>query len=101
MEDSLIKGNYEVNTGVQIVNYFLEKNLDPSEVQMCLVGSHGPFTWGLDELESIYNSVVLEEISKMAYITKSINPKVDNIKKTLIDKHYFRKHGKESYYGQS
>ena len=101
MEDSLIKGDYEVNTGVQIVNYFLEKNLDPSEVQMCLVGSHGPFTWGLDELESIYNSVVLEEISKMAYITKSINPKVDNIKQTLIDKHYFRKHGKKSYYGQS
>lgn len=44
MEDTLIKGNYEVNTGVQIVNYFLENNLDPSVVQMCLVGSHGPFT---------------------------------------------------------
>lgn len=100
MEDSLIKGDYELNTGVQIVNHFLENSLNPSEVQMCLVGSHGPFTWGIDEQESIYNSVVLEEISKMAYITKLINPKATNIKQTLIDKHYLRKHGKESYYGQ-
>ena len=100
MEDSLIEGNYELNTGVQIVNHFNYNNLNPKEVQMCLVGSHGPFTWGNDEIESIYNSVVLEEICKMAFITKKINPEVKRIKKTLIDKHYKRKHGKDSYYGQ-
>jgi L-ribulose-5-phosphate 4-epimerase len=100
MEDSLIEGNYELNTGVQIVNHFNYHKLNPKEVQMCLVGSHGPFTWGNDEIESIYNSVVLEEICKMAFITKKINPEVRRIKKTLIDKHYNRKHGKDSYYGQ-
>ena len=100
MEDSLIEGNYELNTGVQIVNHFNYHKLNPKEVQMCLVGSHGPFTWGNDEIESIYNSVVLEEICKMAFITRNINPEVKRIKKTLIDKHYKRKHGKSSYYGQ-
>jgi L-ribulose-5-phosphate 4-epimerase len=101
MEDYLIEGDYELNTGVQIVNHFSNNNLDPSEVQMCLVGSHGPFTWGENEVESIYNSVVLEEVCKMAFITKSINPNIESIKKTLIDKHYYRKHGKDSYYGQN
>ena len=100
MEDSLIEGNYELNTGVQIVNHFKYHKLNPKEVQMCLVGSHGPFTWGNNEIESIYNSVVLEEICKMAFITRNINPEVKRIKKTLIDKHYKRKHGKDSYYGQ-
>jgi L-ribulose-5-phosphate 4-epimerase len=89
-----------LNTGVQIVDHFNDHKLNPEEVQMCLVGSHGPFTWGYDEIESLYNSVVLEEICKMAFITKKINPEVKRIKKTLIDKHYKRKHGKDSYYGQ-
>lgn len=101
MEDSLIKGDYEINTGVQIVNHFSKNKLDPSEVQMCLVGSHGPFTWGRNENESLYNSVVLEEICKMGYITKTINPRANKIKTSLINKHYYRKHGKDAYYGQS
>ena len=101
MANSLIKGDYEINTGIQIVNHFSKNKLDPSEVQMCLVGSHGPFTWGENENKSLYNSVVLEEICKMAFISKTINPDLRNIKKSLIEKHYFRKHGKDSYYGQS
>ena len=100
MEDSLIEGNYELNTGVQIVNHFKKNKISPKEVQMCLVGSHGPFTWGDNEIESVYNSVVLEEICKMAFITKKINPEVNRIKNSLIYKHYKRKHGKDSYYGQ-
>jgi L-ribulose-5-phosphate 4-epimerase len=100
MDDSLIKGDYELNTGIQITNHFENKKLDPENVQMCLVGAHGPFTWGKDEVESIYNSVVLEEICKMGFITNTLNPKLDNIKKALIDKHYYRKHGKKAYYGQ-
>ena len=100
MEDHLIEGDYEFNTGVQIVEHFKIKHLDPKEVQMCLIGSHGPFTWGKNETESVYNSVVLEEVCKMASITKAIVPNVKTIKKSLIEKHYFRKHGKDAYYGQ-
>ena len=100
MDDNLIKGDYELNTGKQITNHFQNKKLDPETVQMCLVGAHGPFTWGKDEVESIYNSVVLEEICKMAFITNTLNPKIGDIKKALIEKHYYRKHGKEAYYGQ-
>ena len=100
MRDSLIEGNYELNTGIQIVNHFKKNKLNPKEVQMCLVGSHGPFTWGSNEIESVYNSVVLEEVCKMAFLTKTINPEVKRIKNSLIDKHYNRKHGKDSYYGQ-
>lgn len=100
MEDDLIKGDYELNTGKQIVNHFKNNSIDYNEVKMCLVGSHGPFTWGTDEIESVYNSVILEELCKMAFITKSINPKIRPLKTTLTDKHYQRKHGKDSYYGQ-
>lgn len=100
MDDSLIEGDYELNTGVQIVNHFNKNGLNPNEVKMCLVGSHGPFTWGNSEVESVYNSVVLEEICKMAILTKIVNPDVKRIKNSLINKHYKRKHGKDSYYGQ-
>ena len=100
MNDSLIEGDYELNTGIQIFKHFENKKLNPNEVQMCLVGSHGPFTWGENEIKSIYNSVVLEEICKMASITRSINPTIDNIKASLIEKHYLRKHGKNKQYGQ-
>ena len=100
MSNTLIKGDYEHNTGVQIVNHFSKNNISPNLVKMCLVGSHGPFTWGDDELESVYNSIVLEEICKMAFITQVINPEIKNMKKSLIDKHFLRKHGPESYYGQ-
>ncbi|MBT6448359.1 MAG: L-ribulose-5-phosphate 4-epimerase AraD [Flavobacteriaceae bacterium] len=100
MEDILIKGDYELNTGKQIISHFKNNNIDYKEVNMCLVGSHGPFTWGVDEIQSVYNSVVLEELCKMAFITKTINPNINSLKNSLISKHYQRKHGKDSYYGQ-
>jgi L-ribulose-5-phosphate 4-epimerase len=100
MEDNLIEGDYELNTGVQIVNHFKENNLNPKEISMCLVGGHGPFSWGDNEQDSLYNNVVLEEICKMAFISKTINPNIENLKETLINKHYLRKHGENSYYGQ-
>lgn len=101
MRDDLIKGDYELNTGIQIVEYFKEKNINPHEVQMLLVGSHGPFTWGESAEQSVYNSKVLEEICQMALISKTINPNVKRLKQALIKKHYERKHGDNSYYGQS
>ncbi len=68
---------------------------------MVLVGNHGPFSWGKDAEKSVYNSRVLEEIAKIAYLTLQINSKSKRIKKSLIDKHFKRKHGKSAYYGQN
>ncbi|PSL01681.1 L-ribulose-5-phosphate 4-epimerase [Cecembia rubra] len=100
MVDSLIEGDYEHNTGQQIIDCFLEKNIDPSAIEMVLVGSHGPFTWGKDASKAVYNSRVLEEIAKMAFLTLQINPQAPRLKEALIRKHYDRKHGANAYYGQ-
>lgn len=100
MKDENIQGNYEYETGIQIMDHFDAQNLDYKEVQMVLVGSHGPFTWGKDGRASVYNAAVLEEIAKMSLITEQLNPSVKRMKKSLINKHYERKHGKNAYYGQ-
>jgi len=100
MDDSLIKGNYEYETGVQIINCMKDRGLNYENVEMILVGSHGPFTWGADSDKAVYNSAILEEIAKLALLTEQIRPGVLPLKETLIRKHYERKHGKESYYGQ-
>ena len=100
MSDEMIKGDYELETGNQILDLFLKYNLSYEEVEMVLVACHGPFTWGKDPAKAVYNSVVLEEIARMAYLTLQINPNAETIKQSLIDKHYFRKHGKNAYYGQ-
>jgi L-ribulose-5-phosphate 4-epimerase len=100
MSDELIAGDYEHNTGIQITDCFRERGLDYHEVQMILVGNHGPFTWGNSAAKAVYNSKVLEEVDKMALITLQINPNAPRLKDSLIKKHYDRKHGKDSYYGQ-
>jgi L-ribulose-5-phosphate 4-epimerase len=100
MDDALIEGDYEHNTGKQIIDCYLNKKLNYEEVPMVLVGSHGPFAWGKDAAKAVYNSRVLEEIAKMAYLTLQINPLAQRMKPSLIKKHYERKHGKNSYYGQ-
>jgi len=100
MSDELIKGNYEHNTGIQITDCFEKKNLSYQEVEMVLIGNHGPFTWGKDAAKAVYNSKVLEVVAEMAYKTLQINPKAMRLKDSLIKKHFERKHGKNSYYGQ-
>ena len=100
MHDELIEGNYEYNTGIQILDCFRNKNLSYEEVQMVLIGNHGPFTWGENAAKAVYNSKVLEEIARMAYLTLQINPEAPKLKDSLIKKHYERKHGKNAYYGQ-
>jgi L-ribulose-5-phosphate 4-epimerase len=100
MKDSMIKGNYEYETGIQIVNCIKDKGLKYQEVEMVLVGNHGPFTWGFNPEKAVYNSVILEELAKMAYLTEQIKPGAARLKDTLIKKHYERKHGPGSYYGQ-
>jgi L-ribulose-5-phosphate 4-epimerase len=100
MADSLIEGNYEHNTGIQILDCFKEKKLSYEEVEMILIGNHGPFAWGKNAAKAVYNSKVLEVVAEMAYLTLQINPNAPRLKDSLIKKHYNRKHGKDSYYGQ-
>lgn len=101
MSDDMIKGNYEYETGFQIINCFKEKNLDYKEVEMVLVGNHAPFTWGKNAAKAVHNSAVLEQVAKMALLTEQIHPQAPRLKQALINKHYERKHGPDSYYGQS
>jgi L-ribulose-5-phosphate 4-epimerase len=101
MSDEMIQGEYEYQTGVQILDLFRQKNISPKEIEMVLIECHAPFTWGTDVQKAVYNSAVLEEIAKMAWITRMINPEAPRLKETLIRKHYERKHGPDAYYGQS
>ena len=101
MADALIQGNYEHNTGIQILDCFKEKGLNYEEVEMVLLGNHGPFTWGKNAAKAVYNSKVLEAVAEMAYLTLQINLNAPRLKDSLIKKHYDRKHGTDSYYGQS
>lgn len=100
MHDDMIKGNYEYQTGYQIVDHFRDCHLDYKEVEMMLVGNHAPFCWGKDGKKAVYNAAVLEYVAKMAFLTEQINPEVHRMKDSLINKHYERKHGKDAYYGQ-
>ncbi|RZJ68662.1 MAG: L-ribulose-5-phosphate 4-epimerase [Flavobacterium sp.] len=100
MADKSIQGNYEYETGFQIMNCFEERNLDYNEVEMILVGNHAPFTWGKSAEKAVYNSAVLETVAQMALLTEQINPAAPRLKDSLIKKHFERKHGPDSYYGQ-
>jgi L-ribulose-5-phosphate 4-epimerase len=100
MSDEMIKSDYETETGFQVLNCFKERNLNYEEVEMILVGNHAPFTWGKTAEKAVYNSAVLEALAKMALLTEQINPSAPRLKDTLIKKHYERKHGPDSYYGQ-
>lgn len=100
MDDDMIKGNYEFQTGYQILNCLEAKGMSYKEIEMILVGNHAPFTWGKNAAKAVHNSAVLETIAKMAYLTEQINPDVLRLKAALKRKHYERKHGPESYYGQ-
>jgi L-ribulose-5-phosphate 4-epimerase len=100
MSDEMIKGNYEYQTGFQIMECFEEKGLDYKEVEMVLVGNHAPFTWGKTAEKAVYNSAVLEAVAQMAYLTEQIDRSAPRLKDALIKKHYERKHGPDSYYGQ-
>ena len=94
-----IATDYEKNTGLVIVETF--KSRDPLATPGVLCVNHGPFTWGKASLEAVHNAVVLEEVAKMAMYAKLINPELKAAPQTIMDKHYFRKHGKDAYYGQT
>ncbi|MBO4846751.1 MAG: L-ribulose-5-phosphate 4-epimerase [Lachnospiraceae bacterium] len=96
-----IEDAYEANTGHLIVNEFIRRDLDVMSVPACLCKNHGPFIWGKDCMDAVHNAVVLEEVAKMAMWTELINPQVKTAPQELMDKHYYRKHGANAYYGQN
>jgi L-ribulose-5-phosphate 4-epimerase len=98
MTDDMVKGDYEEETGNQILKTFA--TLSHREVEMVLVACHGPFTWGRTPEKALENSIVLEQIARMAYLTLAINPETPRLKRSLLHKHHERKHGPDAYYGQ-
>lgn len=95
-----IAGEYEKETGTIIIETFEKRNINPKFVPAVIVHSHGPFTWGKDAAEAVHNSIVLEELAKMAMFTEQINKDVKPMQQELLDKHFLRKHGENAYYGQ-
>ena len=103
LTESAINKDYEEATGNSITALFTgiqTGGLNFRENEMVLAACHGPFTWGADAAKAIYNSRVLEEIAKMAYLTLAINPNTSPLSKAIKEKHFFRKHGENAYYGQ-
>ena len=96
--DAQIERDYEEETAVQIIEAF--RSLDYRSMPGVLVASHGPFTWGRDPSDAVHNSEILEYVAGMAALSVALSPSVKGVKKTLLDKHYLRKHGKGAYYGQ-
>ena len=92
---------YEKNTGVVIIETFENAGINPMHTPAVLCTNHGPFAWGKDAHEAVHNAVVLEEVAKMATKTECINPQAAKAPDYLKDKHFFRKHGANAYYGQN
>ncbi len=98
MSDDAVDRDYEIETGAQIVDCF--KSRDPLHTPMVLVAGHGAFTWGETPDKAIYHAAVLEELARMAFVTRTLNPAAARLPERLIRKHFERKHGKDAYYGQ-
>ena len=99
LTDNEIAFDYEKNTGLVIIEEFRRRGLDPVAMPGIVISGHAPFCWGKNALEAVHNAVVLEEVAMMAISTRQLNQTI-KIQQTLSDKHYFRKHGANAYYGQ-
>jgi L-ribulose-5-phosphate 4-epimerase len=97
MTEAEIMGDYEKDTGSVIIERF--KGLNPAHIPGVLVKNHGPFAWGKDPHDAVHNAVVMEQVAKMAYISRQVNPQL-TMNRWLIEKHFSRKHGPNAYYGQ-
>ena len=95
---SEIDNDFEKNSGKSIVNFFNENNINPLHIKAALLPSHGPVVWGESIEDAVDNAIVLEHIAKLAYRTRILGDV--NMDTNLIDKHFLRKHGEDSYYGQ-
>lgn len=94
-----IEEAYEKNTGLSIVEHFAGKDYEAMPAVLCK--NHGPFTWGKDGAQAVHNAVVLEEVAKMAARAEILNPQIQPAPQAMQDKHYYRKHGANAYYGQA
>ena len=100
MTEAEVKGAYELETGKVIVDEFLNRRkINPDHTPGVLVKNHGPFSWGKDADNAVYNAKVMEQCAKMAFVAFSVNPDL-TMNPLLIEKHYQRKHGPNAYYGQ-
>ncbi len=98
MTADAVRGDYEAETGAQIIDCF--RTRDPRKTPMVLVAGHAPFTWGKTAEKAVYHAVVLEELAKMAFITRTLDPHAGPLPHYMVQKHFERKHGKSAYYGQ-
>jgi L-ribulose-5-phosphate 4-epimerase len=98
LTDTQVAGNYEHEIGLLIASTVGSRN--PLSVPAVLVHGHGPFVWGIDTVSALENAIVLEEVAKTAFLTICLSPEVSTLRASLISRHYFRKHGTSSYYGQ-
>jgi len=96
-----IEEAYEKNTGLVIISTLSQKGINPEYTPGVLCKNHGPFTWGTDAANAVHNAVVLEEVAKMARMTEMVNPQASTAPEYLIEKHFYRKHGANAYYGQN
>ena len=99
LSEEEVKEAYELNTGRVIVETFKKRGIDPMAVPGCIVQNHGPFSWGKDSAQSVYHAVVMENVAEMDIKALLINPH-SSMPQYILDKHYFRKHGANAYYGQ-
>jgi L-ribulose-5-phosphate 4-epimerase len=95
-----LDAGYELNTGNTIVECFRERNIDPTAVSAVICHSHGPFAWGKNAIDAVHNAAVLEEVARMAILTRQVNPTAAPAPQRIQDKHYMRKHGPNAYYGK-
>jgi len=95
-----VEADYEINVGKVIGEHFAGRELDPLFVPGVLVPGHGPFAWGEDVDAAVKNAIVLEEVSKMAYLTLNLEPGETGLPGYILNKHFSRKHGPDAYYGQ-
>jgi L-ribulose-5-phosphate 4-epimerase len=100
MTDEEIGGEYEAETGKVIIEAFRSAGKNPVQVPGVLVFSHGPFAWGATPAEAVHNAVVMEEVAFMDWHALMLNPYHRDMQKSLLDRHYLRKHGPDAYYGQ-
>ena len=100
LTEAEIRGDYEANTGLVILETFRNLQLDPVHMPAALCASHGCFTWGQDPQQAVYHAVVLEDVAKMGFLTRQLRPDTAPAAQSIQDKHFLRKHGPNAYYGQ-
>ena len=100
MTDAEINGEYEWETGNVIVETFEKQGINAAQMPGVLVHSHGPFAWGKNAEDAVHNAIVLEEVAYMGIFCRQLAPQLPDMQQTLLDKHYLRKHGAKTYYGQ-